>query len=140
MTRRLAQPTLIPPPSGAPLGAAGERLYAALTEQYGRDVEVAYLARCAAEAWERAEDARELVKREGMTVVVGRGCFAHPGIKVETQARAGFLAALRVLRQPARRAKVGRPGLGDVLSESARRRGSLSAAERVRRYVTGTPA
>jgi hypothetical protein len=51
--------------------------------------------RVALEALDRLDEARKLVTEEGLTLVSPRGAVRpHPALRVEREARAGFLAAL----------------------------------------------
>jgi hypothetical protein len=129
-----------PPP--LPLGPIGLRVYRDLLAEYGtpqaeRSAELAQLAAIAARAWEEAELARGVVEREGMVIRVGRGAFAHPAAKIAHQARGDFLAAVRLLRQPPKRTKLGRPGQADVMAEGRwrSRRADASSPSRVARYL-----
>ncbi len=52
----------------------------------------------ALEAWDRAQQAREAIDREGLTVATRFGeSKAHPLLAVERDARAAFLQAMRAL-------------------------------------------
>jgi len=52
----------------------------------------------ACEAWDRGQQARELVQREGLTSRGARGqIIPHPAVAVERDSRVSFLRALREL-------------------------------------------
>jgi P27 family predicted phage terminase small subunit len=56
------------------------------------------LLQLAGEAWERGQQAREIVAREGVTFTDDRGNpRAHPAVSVEKDARIGFARLIREL-------------------------------------------
>jgi phage terminase small subunit len=52
----------------------------------------------AAEAWDRKEQAREVLAKEGLTVECRDGTKTHPCVAVERDSRLAFLRAVRELR------------------------------------------
>ena len=56
------------------------------------------LLRLACEAWDRTQQARELLDRDGLTIATGDGGLkAHPAVAVERDARMAFTRVLREL-------------------------------------------
>jgi P27 family predicted phage terminase small subunit len=56
------------------------------------------LLTAACEAWDRMQQARELIAREGLTTGTARGgARLHPAVRVETDARLAFCRCLREL-------------------------------------------
>jgi hypothetical protein len=51
----------------------------------------------AAEAWDRKEMAREILKREGLTIPCRDGAKCHPAIGIERDSRLAYLRAVREL-------------------------------------------
>jgi P27 family predicted phage terminase small subunit len=52
----------------------------------------------AAEAWDRCQEARELIQRDGLTVATkAGGPRLHPAVRVETDARLAFARLIREL-------------------------------------------
>ena len=52
----------------------------------------------AAEAWDRCQDARALIQREGLTIATREGgAKLHPAIRVEDMARTAFSRLIREL-------------------------------------------
>lgn len=51
-----------------------------------------------AESWDRYEQARELIRRQGLTVETKEGGVrAHPAVRIESEARIAFARLLREL-------------------------------------------
>jgi phage terminase small subunit len=50
-----------------------------------------------ARAWDRAEEARAVVAREGLTVSTKEGQKTHPAVNIERDAKLLFLRAMREL-------------------------------------------
>jgi hypothetical protein len=94
MTRRKPNPV---PKS---LRGEGRTLYVKLLEEFCIDDVAGFaLARAAAEAMQRGQEARELINKEGLTVLDHRGVpKAHPGIAIEKDSRAAMISALRALK------------------------------------------
>jgi P27 family predicted phage terminase small subunit len=56
------------------------------------------LLEAACDAWDRTVQARDTLRREGVTVPTGNGgSKKHPAVDVERDARAQFITALRAL-------------------------------------------
>lgn len=56
------------------------------------------LLQLAGESWDRAQQARELIGREGITMTDDRGnTRAHPAVAIEKDARIGFTRLIREL-------------------------------------------
>jgi P27 family predicted phage terminase small subunit len=56
------------------------------------------LLQAAAEAWQRLQDARELIDRDGAVVILRSGQLRqHPAIAIERDSRIGFARLLREL-------------------------------------------
>lgn len=85
------------PPSH--LSAAAKRWFREISATYGIcDRAGALLLAQAAECWDRANECRERIAKEGATVLDRFGqSKAHPLTAVERDARQGFRAALKLL-------------------------------------------
>ena len=82
------------------LGAEAKRLWRELLDEFVLD-DAAGLAllQTAVEAWERAQDARKTLKREGVIITDRFGQLkAHPAGAIERDARGQFMAAMRALK------------------------------------------
>ena len=123
-----------------PLGRIGRHVFRDLVAGYAErghpDVELAQLAATAARAWEVAEQARAQLEAQGLVVVVGRGSFQNPLVKIERESRLCYIASVRLLRQPAKRVKLGRPGQAAVMAEGRWRGRAASSPARIARYLT----
>lgn len=93
------------------LKAEGRRLWLELNRAWEFDGEAMLLLKVALEAYERLSAVREQIDREGAVLKSPSGvAHAHPGLRVEKEARSGFLQAWRMLNlgmEPPREA--GRP-------------------------------
>jgi phage terminase small subunit len=69
------------------------KFWAAVTKEYELEVEAMLTLRAACENWDRAQQARELVTREGLVLNAHR----HPAIDIEKQCYGLFLRAVRAL-------------------------------------------
>ena len=88
------------PTAPSHLGAAARKLWAKLYTDYALDDSAGQaLLQTACEAWDRAEGARVMIRKDG-AVVKDRfdQLKAHPACAIERDARAQFLAAVRALR------------------------------------------
>jgi P27 family predicted phage terminase small subunit len=75
-----------------------KRLWSALVADWVLDTAQLAILRVALEARDRLEQAREILSREGLTIEGASGMTrAHPALKVEKEARAGFLLSLRTI-------------------------------------------
>jgi P27 family predicted phage terminase small subunit len=79
------------------LRAATRRWYVAVLEDYDLEPHHQRLLQAACEAWDRLQEAREVLRREG-TYVQGRyGPKAHPAVAVQRDSRVAFARLLREL-------------------------------------------
>lgn len=95
------------------LTAPARRWWTQMQREYGiTDAGGLSLLAAAADAWERAREARELVAKDGAVTVDRFGQqVAHPAVAIERGARAQFLQAMKLLNldlEPVKRP--GRPG------------------------------
>lgn len=98
---------LEPPAHLAPETAAW---WNAVLGDYDLEAHHLRLLRLACEAWDRCQQAREILDRDGLTVPTGEGGLkAHPAIGIERDARTAFARLLRELDldadQPPERAR-----------------------------------
>ena len=95
------------------LTAASCEWFESVVSQFVLEQHHVHLLTLAAEALDRADQARELIAREGLTVAGREGCKAHPAIAVEKDSRAAFGSLLKQLgldKAGAPKRGVGRPG------------------------------
>jgi P27 family predicted phage terminase small subunit len=95
------------------LDPAARRWWAALQREYGiDDAGGLSLLSAAADAWQRARQAREIVAKEGPVITDRFGQpQPHPAVRIEHGARAQLLQALKLLNFDLEPAKPpGRPG------------------------------
>jgi phage terminase small subunit len=69
------------------LRAATRRWFLAVTEDYDLEPHHQRLLQAAAECWDRLQEAREAVKRDGAYVAGRYGLRAHPAVAVERDSR-----------------------------------------------------
>ena len=69
-----------------------------IAEQYQLEAHHERLLTLAAEAWDRCQQAREILKREGITVKGREGIRAHPCISIERDSRAAFASLVKQLQ------------------------------------------
>jgi len=87
--------TVKPP---AHLTAPTKRWFAAVVADYALDEHHIRLLTLAAEAWDRTQEAREVIKAEGMTYSDRfRAPRKHPAVGIEESARIAFARLLREL-------------------------------------------
>jgi P27 family predicted phage terminase small subunit len=80
------------------LKAATRRWWLAVVTDWTLEEHHVRLLTAAAEAWDRKEQAREQIAREGLTVPTKEGgARLHPAVRVETDARLAFARLLREL-------------------------------------------
>ncbi len=85
------------PKAPAHLRAATRRWYLAVLESHDLEEHHQRLLQAAAECWDRLQEAREAIKRDG-TYIQGRyGLRAHPAVAIEKDSRTGFCRILREL-------------------------------------------
>ena len=90
-----------PPQPPEHLSDAAKAWFSAIVLDYVLQSHDLLTLRAAAEAWDRAEGARQLVAKEGMTFVDNRKAIRpHPAVQIEATARTQFLRAMRELRLP----------------------------------------
>jgi P27 family predicted phage terminase small subunit len=66
----------------------------------------------ACESWDRCQQSRKMLKRDGLTALDGKGALkAHPAVAIERDSRLAFLRALRELGLDALDVESPRPAL-----------------------------
>ncbi|MEQ1955316.1 P27 family phage terminase small subunit [Mesorhizobium yinganensis] len=84
------------PPSH--LSDAAKKWWRTVTEEYQLEPHHELLLKLAAEALDRAEQARAIIEQDGVTVLDDRkNVRAHPAVAIEKDARTGFARLLREL-------------------------------------------
>lgn len=87
-----------PPKAPAHLSASSKRWYREVAGDYDLQSHHLRLLQAAAEAWDRLQEARATLKRDGITTVDRYGAAkAHPCIAIERDARIAFARLLREL-------------------------------------------
>ena len=72
--------------------------WAVVVRDYALEAHHLKLLQCAAEAWDRMQEARETVARDGLTFEDGNGAIrAHPSVAIERDARTLFARLVREL-------------------------------------------
>ena len=72
--------------------------YSYIASEYVLESHHLRVLQSACESWDRCQEARKLIKREGLTTVDGKGALkSHPGVAIERDSRLAFLRALREL-------------------------------------------
>jgi phage terminase small subunit len=96
MTNRLEQRPARPPRN---LSGPSKTLWQTIQTQYAiQDAGGLSILTAACEAHQRARQAAAMLKSDGMTIRDARGALRpHPALKIETDNRAQFLSALRLL-------------------------------------------
>lgn len=75
-----------------------KRWFQFLAEEYVLESHHLRVLQSACESWDRCQEARKMLTREGLTTVDGKGALkAHPAVAIERDARLAFLRALREL-------------------------------------------
>lgn len=89
--------------------------FAAVVRAYELEPHHVRLLQLAGESWDRCEDAREILARDGLTCVDDRrNVRAHPAVAIEKDARTAFARLIRELDLDAeapRSNRTGPPGL-----------------------------
>jgi phage terminase small subunit len=73
------------------------RWFASVTDEYDLEPHHERLLQLAAEAFDRAQEAREMLRKEGAYVEGRYGKRAHPAVAVERDSRIAFARLLREL-------------------------------------------
>jgi phage terminase small subunit len=114
--------TLPQPP--AHLSPSATQWWASTVERFVLEEHHLRLLQLALEAWDRAQAARELLDKEGLTVVGSQGPKPHPAVAIERDSR---LAVARLLREldldvePPRGERVGPPSIFSNRGRHARK-------------------
>jgi phage terminase small subunit len=82
-----------PPEPASHLSVEMRKFWAEVVGEYELEAEALLTLQVAAEAWDRAQQARELVTKEGLVLANRR----HPALETERQCHATFLKAIRAL-------------------------------------------
>jgi P27 family predicted phage terminase small subunit len=87
-----------PPAAPRHLSATTRKWWRSVVSRWDLEDHHVRLLTLAAEAWDRGEQARDLVAREGLTVPTrDGGAKLHPAVRVETDCRLGFARLIREL-------------------------------------------
>jgi hypothetical protein len=89
----MKSPNLVPPKAPTHLSLTMRRFWCDIVEEFDLSTDSLFILRSAAECWDRAQGARELIAKEGLVLNGKR----HPAIDVEKQAYGLFLRSLRQL-------------------------------------------
>jgi P27 family predicted phage terminase small subunit len=93
----MAKPLRTPKPPRH-LTAATRQWWQSVTRDYDLEPHHYKLLQALCEAWDRLQQARETLARDGLTVVAGEGGIkAHPCVAIERDSRIGFARLLREL-------------------------------------------
>jgi P27 family predicted phage terminase small subunit len=86
-------------PLGAPahLAAETQEWWRSVVARWDLDPHHVRLLTLAAESWDRGQQARELIAREGLTMTTAAGLRAHPAVRIELDSRTSFSRLLREL-------------------------------------------
>jgi phage terminase small subunit len=90
-------PELPLPPAPPHQSAPMTKWWREVTEAYSLEPHHLHQLELAADSYDRATAARELLLEEGITVRTETGIKAHPAVAIERDSRSAFLAALREL-------------------------------------------
>jgi P27 family predicted phage terminase small subunit len=94
---RVAEPSP-PPKPPRHLRAATRRWFAEVVGEYDLESHHVRLLQAACEAWDRTQQAREALSRDGLTVATDSGSVkSHPAIAIERDSRLAFARLLREL-------------------------------------------
>jgi P27 family predicted phage terminase small subunit len=86
-----------PPPPPDHLSEQSKEWWRAVNEQYDLEPHALLLLKVAAETWDRLQQAREVIDREGLTVPTKNGLKTHPAIGIERDSRLAFARIVREL-------------------------------------------
>ena len=79
------------------LRAATRRWYLDVLEHFDLEEHHERLLQAAAECWDRLQQAREVLSKEGIVVPGRYGPRAHPAVAIERDSRVAFVRVLREL-------------------------------------------
>jgi phage terminase small subunit len=79
------------------LSSAAKSWWRALFKAYAIDEPASLILRVALESWDRLNEASGAVKKDGLVISDHLGTRAHPALRVEKEARSGFLQSWRLL-------------------------------------------
>jgi P27 family predicted phage terminase small subunit len=79
------------------LRASTRRWWTHVVETWTLETHHVMVLTAAAEAWDRLQQARAIIAREGIAVKTRDGQKVHPAIQIERDSRLAFLRALREL-------------------------------------------
>lgn len=79
------------------LSASTRRWWCSVVEQWELEPHHIMVLTAAAEAWDRLQQARTIIGKEGIAMKTRDGSKAHPAVQVERDSRLAFLRALREL-------------------------------------------
>ena len=85
------------PRAPAHLSKAARKWWSGVMESYEVEDHVIQTVTAAAEAWDRKEQARLILAKDGLTVECRDGLKTHPCVAVERDARLAYLRAVREL-------------------------------------------
>ena len=88
---------IAPPKAPRHLRAATRRWYLSVVSDYDLESHHLRLLQAAAEAWDRCQEARQALKRDGAYVQGRYGLRAHPAVAVDRDSRLAFARLLREL-------------------------------------------
>lgn len=87
-----------PPRAPATLSAEAKRIWRNMNAEWTFDGQALLILKVALEAYDRLQEARRILDAVGCTYTTGTGFEReHPLVKIEKEARNGFLAAWRML-------------------------------------------
>jgi phage terminase small subunit len=98
--RSAAEPQNLPDPDAMPDDLSDEMVawWKRITSDYNLETHELCVLAAACRAWDRCEQARKIIAREGLTVMGQFGPRAHPCIAIERDARLAFARLVRDLK------------------------------------------
>src|SRR5262245_56820133 len=87
----------VAPPAPKHLAAATRRWWKSVCENYDLEEHHLRLLQLAGEAWDRGQEARKLLQKDGLTVVTAAGLKQHPACALERDSRLAFARLIREL-------------------------------------------
>ena len=91
-----ASPVKLPPPP-AHLSKEMQSWWRAVIAEFELEQHHLYLLQCACETWDRLQEARAVLRKEGLTVTTSTGQKLHPCALIERDARTSFARLVREL-------------------------------------------